>query len=52
MALGPAESVLIKGSNMIVCVLLVSSSRGWCLAALGDHEGAAHRVIMAYHGHD
>ena len=33
-----------KGSNMIVCVLLVSNSRGCCLAAPGDHEGAA-RVI-------
>ena len=29
-----------KGSNMIVCVLLVSNSRGCCLAAPGDHEGA------------
>ena len=29
---------------MIVCVLLVSNSRGCCLAAPGDHEGAA-RVI-------
>ena len=35
---------LLKGSNMIVCVLLVSKSRGCCLAAPGDHEGAA-RVI-------
>ena len=26
---------------MIVCVLLVSNSRGCCLAVLGDHEGAA-----------
>ena len=32
--------LLIKGSNMIVCVLLVSNSRGCCLAAPGDHEGA------------
>ena len=31
---------LLKGSNMIVCVLLVSNSRGCCLAAPGDHEGA------------
>ena len=28
-----------KGSNMIVCVLLVSNSRGCCLAAPSDHEG-------------
>ena len=28
---------LFKGPNMIVCVLLVSNSRGWCLAAPGDH---------------
>ena len=34
---------LIKGSNMIVCVLLVSNPRGCCLAAPGDHEG----VIVA-----
>ena len=33
--------VWIKGSNMIVCILLVSNSRGCCLAAPGDHEGAA-----------
>ena len=26
---------------MVVCVLLVSNSRGCCLAAPGDHEGAA-----------
>ena len=32
---------LFKGSNMIVCVLLVSNSRGCHLAAPGDHEGAA-----------
>ena len=31
---------LIKGSNMILCVLLVSNSWGCCLAAPGDHEGA------------
>ena len=30
---------VFKGSNMIVCVLLVSISRGCCLAAPGDHEG-------------
>ena len=36
--------VAVKGSNMIVCVLLVSNSRGCCLATPGDHEGAA-RVI-------
>ena len=35
---------MIEGSNIIVCVLLVSNSRGCCLAAPGDHEGAA-RVI-------
>ena len=33
--------IVIKGSNMIVCVLLVSNSRGSCLAAPGDHEGCA-----------
>ena len=27
---------------MIVCVLLVSNSLGCCLAAPGDHEGAAY----------
>ena len=32
---------VFKGSNMIVCVLLVSNSRGCCLAAPGDHESAA-----------
>ena len=32
---------MVKGSNMIVCVFLVSNSRGCCLAAPGDHEGAA-----------
>ena len=32
---------IIKGTHMIVCVLLVSNSRGCCLAAPGDHEGAA-----------
>ena len=35
---------MFKGSNTIVCVLLVSNSQGFCLAAPGDHEGAA-RVI-------
>ena len=30
---------------MIVCVLLVSNSFGCCLGALGDHGGAAARVI-------
>ena len=30
---------LFKGSNMNMCVLLVSTSRGGCLAAPGDHEG-------------
>ena len=34
-------AALFKGSNMILCVLLVSSSRGCCLAAPGDHGGAA-----------
>ena len=29
---------MIKGSNMIVCVLLVSNARGCCLAAPGNHE--------------
>ena len=29
---------------MIVCVLLVSNSRGCCLVAPGDQEGAAHIV--------
>ena len=33
-----------KGSNMIVCALLVSNSRGCCLAAPGDHEGAARLI--------
>ena len=31
---------LIKGSDVIVCELLVSNSRGYCLAAPGDHKGA------------
>ena len=35
---------MLKGSNKIVCVLLVSNSRGCCLAAPGDHECAV-RVI-------
>ena len=35
-----------KGSNMIVCVLLVSKSRGRCLAAPGDREGAADYNMM------
>ena len=30
----------MMGSNMLVCVLLVSNSRRCCLAAPGDHEGA------------
>ena len=34
-------SGMFQGSNMIVCVLLVSNSRGWYLAAPDDHEGAA-----------
>ena len=32
---------IIKGSNMIVCVLLASNSRGCSLAAPGDDEGVA-----------
>ena len=35
------QHVIFKESNMIMCVLLVSNSRGCCLAAPGDHEGAA-----------
>ena len=35
------KQALFKGSNTIVCVLLVSNSRGCCLAVPGDHEGAA-----------
>ena len=34
---------IFKGSNMIVCVLLVSNSRGCCLATPGDHEGACYQ---------
>ena len=41
----PVVASVLKGSNMIVCVLLVSNSRGCCLAAPGDHEDAA-RVIV------
>ena len=40
-----------KGSNMIVCVLLVSNSRGCCLAAPGDHEGAAREIAPAARQH-
>ena len=41
---GFKQGCMLKGSNMIVCVLLVSNSWGCCLAAPGNHEGAA-RVI-------
>ena len=37
---------LLKGSNMIVCVLLVSNSRGCCLTAPGNHEGAGGVIIL------
>ena len=43
----PTRRPVIKGSNMIVCVLLVSNSLGCCLAAPGDHKGAA-RVIAPW----
>ena len=33
---------------MIVCVLLVSNSRGCCLAAQGDHEDAATIFLHSY----
>ena len=33
---------------MIVCVLLVSNSRGCCLAAPGDHEGAMSFVHLGF----
>ena len=33
--------VVFKGSNMSVCVLFVSNSRGCCLAVPGNHEGEA-----------
>ena len=36
----PMMVSFFKGSNMIVCALLVSNSRGCCLAAPGNHEGA------------
>ena len=42
------DPYMVKGSNMIVCVLLVSNSRGCCLAAPGDHEGAALRETWIY----
>ena len=39
--------LMFKGSNMIVCVLLVSNSRGCYLAAPDDHEGA---LVIARRG--
>ena len=35
------QRLIVKGSNMIVCVLSVSNSRWCCFAAPGDLEGAA-----------
>ena len=37
---------IIKGSDMIVCVLLVSNSQWCCLAAPGDDEGAANNYLF------
>ena len=47
----PTNDDLLKGSNMIVCVLLVSNSR-CCFAAPGDHEGAVFRYPFVNREHD
>ena len=40
----PTSVLYVKGSNMIVCVLLVSNSRGCCLAAPGMASQWGHKL--------